>query len=79
MAQSDAKMASPSRRSARKKARVSYDESLVEISQEEEMPKRRGPPKKRAVAVANFSSGSEDAKNRKSLRHPRNAKRQEVL
>jgi hypothetical protein len=55
---SDAKMASPSRRSARKKARVSYDESLVEVKQEQEVSKRRGPPKKRPVA--NFSSGSED-------------------
>jgi hypothetical protein len=51
-------MASPSRRSARKKARVSYDESLVEVKQEQEVSKRRGPPKKRPVA--DFSSGSED-------------------
>lgn len=46
-------MASPGRRSSRKKSRVSYDEDLlrVEEPQEEEKPKPRSrpPPKKRQL------------------------------
>lgn len=55
---SDAEMASPSRRSSRRKARVSYDENKVKIHQEEKRRLRRKPPPKKRHKQ--YESSSED-------------------
>lgn len=56
-------MASPSRRSSRKKAKVSYDENVVKIHPDEEAEKpkrsRRPPPKKRHFSDTDDSSDDE--------------------
>jgi len=61
---SDGETASPSRRSSRKKARVSYDENVVKIHKEEkqkEKPnRRRAPPKKRHIAVNDYESSESE-------------------
>lgn len=75
---SDDEIASPTRRSSRKKARVSYDEdALAQNIQEEkvERPKsRRAPPKKRPV-VETFSSGSSSSEEEEEARKPPPAKK----
>lgn len=60
---SDGETASPSRRSSRKKAHVSYDENVIKILEEEEVekPKRkRAPPKKRHRQAADDEAESNE-------------------
>jgi len=66
-------MASPSRRSSRKKARVSYDENVIKIHQEEQVEKprrRRAPPKKRISSRAMLDEESTDSEEEEPvIRH----------